>query len=241
MEGTPRLPERLLLSDLEVRVEVAPARSGIRLTVERDATVTARVPPAVDADALARVIDSRSQWLHEKLAARRDEIDARVVKRLVSGERFAYLGRGYRLRYADDGPEEIRLVAGRLRLRRDRQATAAELLVDWYVRGGRRWLPRRVEGWARVMSLPNPPLTVRPLGHRWGSCGSDGTVNIHWATMQLPVDLLDYVLVHELAHLSHRAHTLEFWRTVEKALPGAARRREQLRLAGAGLWFPEVP
>lgn len=229
---------RLRVADLDVRIEVAPGRDTVRLTVERDATVTARVPPGVDAPALARLIENKSQWLHEKLATRRAEADARPCKQLRSGESFGYLGRNYRLRLVDDGPETVRLVRGRLLLRRDRQHEAARCLAEWYRRGGERWLPRRAAEWARAMGMPNPPFRVRPLGYRWGSCSSDGTVNIHWATMQLSVDLVDYVLVHELAHLTHRNHTPEFWRTVEVVLPGTALRRDRLRLAGAELWLP---
>jgi predicted metal-dependent hydrolase len=241
MDETSTSPTRLRVAGLDIRVEVAPTRDTVRLTVERDASVTARVPPSVDAAALTRVIEDKSQWLHEKLATRRAEAEARPDKRLRSGESFGYLGRNYRLKLLDDGPETVRLIRGRLLLRRDRQPEAAQCLAEWYRRGGERWLPRRLAEWARTMGTPDPPLRVRPLGYRWGSCSSDGTVNIHWATMQIPVDLVDYVLVHELTHLAHPNHTAEFWRSVELTLPGSARRRERLRMTGAELWLPNQP
>ena len=81
-------------------------------------------------------------------------------------------------------------------------------------------------------------LRVMPLGYRWGSCSTDGKVNIHWATMQLPPDLIDYVLVHELAHTRHPDHGAGFWGTVERAMPDSPARRMRLRLAGPGLWLP---
>jgi predicted metal-dependent hydrolase len=58
--------------------------------------------------------------------------------------------------------------------------------------------------------------------------------------MQLPVSLVDYVLVHELVHLHYHDHSAEFWLTVERAIPDFARRRDQLRRAGAELWLPEL-
>ena len=58
--------------------------------------------------------------------------------------------------------------------------------------------------------------------------------------MQLPASLVDYVLVHVLAHLHYHNHSTEFWRTVERAMPDFARRRDQLRRAGAELWLPEL-
>lgn len=69
---------------------------------------------------------------------------------------------------------------------------------------------------------------------------SGGTGNIHWATMQLPPELVDYVLVHELAHHHHPDHSQDFWRTVERALPDYQARRDRLRRVGPGLWLPDL-
>jgi predicted metal-dependent hydrolase len=59
--------------------------------------------------------------------------------------------------------------------------------------------------------------------------------------MQLPAVLVDYVLVHELAHMHVRNHSPEFWRTVARALPDYESRRERLEEWGAGVWLPPTP
>ena len=87
------------------------------------------------------------------------------------------------------------------------------------------WLRQRIAPWAQRMGTKAAALRVMPLGYRWGSCSADGTVHFHWATMQLPPDLIDYVLVHELAHVRHPDHGTEFWRTVDRAMPGYEVRR----------------
>ena len=79
------------------------------------------------------------------------------------------------------------------------------------------------------MDVEITALRVLPLGYRWGSCTRDGKVNIHWATMQLPPDLVDYVPVHELAHLRGPDHGPEFWHLVERAMPDYSTRRDRLR------------
>ncbi|WP_018654156.1 M48 family metallopeptidase [Actinomadura flavalba] len=231
--------ERLTVGDLDVRVEIVPSRRTVRLTVERDATVTAQVPAPIDPDVLTKVIRDRSQWLYGKLAAREADADARPRKEFVNGEGFRYLGRNHRLELTDDSAHDVRLVHGRLLLLRTARPT--EALVAWYRRAGQRWLPPRAAAWARTMGLEPPRIAVRPLGYRWGSCGTGGTLNFHWAVMQLPADLVDHVIVHELVHLVHRGHTPAFWRTVELAQPGAEHRRKLLRDAGASLWLPADP
>ena len=102
---------------------------------------------------------------------------------------------------------------------------------------GEPWL-QRSGPWAQRMHVEVTALRVLPLGYRWGSCTPDGKVNIHWAAMQLPPDLVDYVLVHELAHLRRRDHGPEFWRIVEFAMPDYPARRDRLRRLGPDLWLP---
>jgi len=229
--------ERLRVGDLDVRVEVVPSRTSVRLTVERDATVTARVPPGLDEAVLTKLIRERSQWLYSKLAAREADVTAQPVKEFVDGEGFRYLGRNHRLLLTDEGAR-VRLARGRLLLPRHLLPDATGALVRWYREAGRRWLPPRVAEWSRRMGLEAPALSVRSLGYRWGSCGTTGTLNFHWAVMQLPVELVDHVIVHELAHLLHRGHTPAFWRTVGLTQLGAEQLREALREAGASLWLP---
>ena len=87
------------------------------------------------------------------------------------------------------------------------------------------------------MDVQPGDLEVRDLGYRWGSLGRNDRLNIHWATMQLPASLVDYVLVHELAHIGQPRHTAAFWAAVERALPGYDERRARLATTGATLWL----
>ncbi|MGH4017733.1 MAG: M48 family metallopeptidase [Pseudonocardiaceae bacterium] len=237
---TPVVSGPVRVGDLDIDVVVVPRRRGVRLTVERDARITATVPAGLDTARLAAAVKARHGWIYDKLEQRAHDVAARPVKEFVTGEGFHYLGRGYRLKLVDDAPAPVRLIHGRLQLRCDRLDRAEDDLIDWYRERGQAWLPRRAEPWADRMRAPLDAITVRKLGYRWGSCSRNGGVNIHWATMQLPAALVDYVLVHELAHLHHHDHSTQFWRTVERAMPDFARRRDQLRRAGATLWLPEL-
>ncbi len=227
-------PGVLRVGDLEVAVSVSERRKSVRLTVERDASVTAVVPPQISTTDLAKLVEAKRSWLYGKLAEKRELGEAPPEKQFVSGEGFRYLGRSYRLRIVPAG--EVRLVRGRLELP---EGGDAKELVGWYRRVGHPWLTRRIQPWAARMGVELAGLRVRPLGYRWGSCSRDGQVNIHWATMQLSPSLIDYVLVHELAHLKRPDHGAAFWRIVELALPDYEEYRERLRRTGDDLWLPE--
>ncbi|WP_326672483.1 M48 family metallopeptidase [Streptomyces sp. NBC_01257] len=233
--------EPLLLGGLAIDVVAVPGRKSVRVTVERDATITAAVPPGTDHKALETLLRSRLTWLYAKVGDRRADAAERPTRRFIDGEGFYYLGRSYRLKTVREAPRPFALVEGRMRLRQDRRPTAAEDLIAWYAERGRQWLPARVAPWAERMKAPMTELTVRTLGYRWGSCSHAGAINVHWAAMQLPSSLIDYVLVHELAHLHQANHSPEFWQVVSRVLPNFESRRQKLDEWGAGIWLPDSP
>ncbi|MET8446601.1 SprT family zinc-dependent metalloprotease [Streptomyces sp. NPDC005209] len=228
-------PGVLRVGDLEIAVSISDRRKNVRLTVERDASITAVVPPQVARSELIKMVEAKRSWLYGKLAERRELGEARPAREYVAGEGFPYLGRSYRLRMVEPG-NEVRLIRGRLELG---SSGGAPELVRWYCRVGEPWLKRRIGPWASRMGLDVTGLRVQPLGYRWGSCSRDGRINIHWATMQLPPTLIDYVLVHELAHLRQRGHSNEFWQLIERTMPGYENHRERLRHLGPDLWMPD--
>jgi predicted metal-dependent hydrolase len=233
-------PERRIVTigGLDVCVRVSARRRTVGLTIERDATVTASVPPEVDDAALASIVTAKQSWLYAKLRDRAETGIPRAPRQFVSGEGFPYLGRSYRLLVVDESSGIVALERGRLRLRSDGLANATSHLVRWYKAAGEPWLRRRIAPWAQRMGIEAAALRVRPLGYRWGSCTGEGAISIHWATMQLPPDLIDYVLVHELAHVRHPDHGTEFWLTVDRAMPGYEVRRARLKQVGSNLWIP---
>ncbi|MGA5115734.1 M48 family metallopeptidase [Streptomyces pseudogriseolus] len=233
--------EPLHVGGLVIEVHPVPGRKSVRVTVERDARIVAAVPPGADREALENLLRTRLPWLYSKVRSREADEENRPRRRFVDGEGFFYMGRSYRLKIVAEASHPVALTQGRLTLRRDCKDTAGDVLVSWYVERGKLWLPRRIGPWAKILDAPPADLIVRPLGYRWGSCTARGALNIHWAVMQLPAVLVDYVLAHELAHMHVPNHSPNFWRTVARALPDYESRREKLEEWGAGVWLPSTP
>jgi predicted metal-dependent hydrolase len=232
------------VGDLDVHVTISDRRRTARLTVERDATVTASVPPKTDEADLLKAITAKRPWLYAKLRERTEAGISRPPREFVTGEGFPYLGRSYRLLLVSEAEHPVRLHRGRFELRRDcadgSTDEATRHLVRWYRQVGEPWLRKRIAPWAQRMEIDTAGPRVLPLGYRWGSCTAEGKLNIHWATMQLPPDLVDYVLAHELAHVRHPRHDDAFWLAVERPMPDFAARRARLRLTGPTLWLPNT-
>lgn len=109
-------------------------------------------------------------------------------------------------------------------------------MVAWYRGRAEERLPDCVARWQpRLGRGSAPQVLIRDQRQRWGSCAPDGTLRFNWRAVMLEPSLIDYIVVHELAHLSVRSHSPEFWRIVTAAMPDAQHRRRRLREAGRSL------
>lgn len=90
----------------------------------------------------------------------------------------------------------------------------------------------RVRHYEEVMGLFCNRITVRDQKTRWGSCSSKGNLNFNYRLAYMPSAILDYVVVHELAHLRHMDHSKEFWALVGVYLPDYKERRKWLKEHG---------
>ena len=89
--------------------------------------------------------------------------------------------------------------------------------------------PERTAYFAKRMGVTYNRITIREQKTRWGSCSAKGNVNFNYQLYYLPDELLDYVVVHELAHRRHMNHSAAFWKEVEKYFPDYIECREELK------------
>jgi hypothetical protein len=113
-------------------------------------------------------------------------------------------------------------------MRRDAAPRGQEHMRRWYARRAETWLGERVERFRRRIGVEPAGVAVQDLGYRWGSCGKGGRLYFHWRTILLPPRIVEYVVVHELAHLVEAHHTPAFWARVERAVPDFAGRKTWL-------------
>ena len=108
-------------------------------------------------------------------------------------------------------------------------ADLSESKRNVYIRKAKETITKRVSYFARLMGVSYRNITIREQKTRWGSCSSKGNLNFNWKLVLMPEEVLDYVVVHELAHRKEMNHSERFWNHVEKVLPDYQARRKLLR------------
>ncbi len=233
----------LNVDGLELAVIESNRRKALEVIVERDASLTLRTPVDASVERAMRFVRAKRDWIHRKLHDKHALGSVLVPKQFVEGEGFAYLGRSYRLSLTADAGNRVQLVRGRLRMPATLISNGPMLMRRWYTVTGHRWLKRRVRPWASRAGHPDVSVQVLDLGYRWGSARPTQRpprINIHWATLQLPPTLIDYVIVHELAHLREANHTEQFWRIVRRLMPDYERHKADLAKSGPSIWLGAV-
>lgn len=125
--------------------------------------------------------------------------------------------------------EKTAVMAEREENRKSTPAPLPELLskTDWMKIQLK--IGKRVRHYCETMGVTVGYVTVKSQKTRWGSCSAKGNVNFNYQLAFLPDELLDYVVIHELAHRRHMDHSMAFWAEVEKYCPDYRERRERLK------------
>jgi predicted metal-dependent hydrolase len=220
--------ERILLTLRRSR------RATLGITVFPEGDILVVAPLATSIDVVEHHIRRKSQWI---LRSRR-ELDAfrprTSARRFINGETHRYLGRQLRLAF-DEKSREVAIQGAFLNV-----GTAAargpnvvkRAIKRWYLARAREKLSERLSSCARRI-FPEiddlPELKVRSLTKRWGSMSADGQrLVLNSRLVEASQTAIDYVVVHELCHISHPHHGPAFFDLLSKKLPDWPQRKARL-------------
>lgn len=96
-------------------------------------------------------------------------------------------------------------------------------------------IPKRVRYYATLVGVSYGRITIRSQHTRWGSCSAGGNLNFNCLLMLAPLEVLDYVVVHELCHRKQLNHSPDFWAEVEKVCPDYRIHKQWLKENGNAL------
>lgn len=218
-----RLPDGGELSYLLKRS----ARRSIGLQIGPDGLSITLPLRAATAEA-ERVILQKLGWIIPRLA----RAEAVPVPRLEDGAPFFWLGESVLLAA---GAGRSRLDGGVLHVAANDAAGMAVALARFMKRRAVECLPQRLAELSARTGLVPARVGLSSARRRWGSCTAQGAIRLNWRLMQAPPAVIDYVLIHELAHLVELNHSPRFWTLVEQFCPDWRQQRNWLKHQGAAL------
>ncbi|MBI3151233.1 MAG: M48 family metallopeptidase [Chloroflexi bacterium] len=208
-------------------------RRTIALIVERDGSLTVRAPRRAGTAVIEAFIQEKQDWIlrtREKILS----LVERPKREYLNGEMFLFLGNEYELRLVGSQRPALQFENG-FSLGSAAQKKGERVFSQWYKEQAFAVLSERVRIFSAQYGFTPKQVKISSAKTRWGSCSPDGTLNFTWRLVMAPLDVVDYVVVHELAHLRVKDHSSRFWREVEKILPDYKERRKWLRVHGEKL------
>jgi hypothetical protein len=203
-------------------------RKTFKIEVRQDGSLLVRVPEQVSTQEIQDVLNSKRRWILRKRAdIYREDISA-DPKKFIEGEKFVYLGVVYPL--SVDGADGAQLIfdGKKFVLSKEHQPNARDVFVSWYRECAYRHISERVQKYSSQYNIPFEKIRITNAEKRWGSCNNKGILHFSWRLAMAPQDVIDYVIVHELAHIKHLNHSRAFWQEVIAIMPDFKERKRWL-------------
>lgn len=202
----------------------------VRLRVAPDGTLRASMPVYAPLFLLKRLVKSSRPQLRKMLEQAQPEVSYADGQQIGKSHTLI-VSRGPKLNavrskqhVAVTLPDGMTLADPEV-VRKIRDASIVALRVE-----SKSYLPKRLQYVADQYGFRYSKVRFSHASSRWGSCSSNGTISLNIALMKLPFELIDYVIIHELAHTVHMNHSPEFWNLVEKGDPQYKLHRKMLKL-----------
>lgn len=216
----------------------------VKISVEFEHGVEVVAPMALSEEVITQILHQKGSWIIQKLKEIENVEATPSLREFVSGEKYLYLGRPYMLVVFEHAERRPLLtmrnsifeatVQPEMKMW-DRQNTIRALFRAWYKQRAEDRLTEQVRIYAERLNLHPTEIKVMEMDRRWGSCTARGAVHLNWRLIMAPIQIIDYLVVHELCHLSIPEHSPKFWNQVGSVISDYEERREWLRVNGPTL------
>lgn len=208
-------------------------RKKLLITVERDCSILVRAPVGTPEAQIRKLVDSKRQWIFGKIhhPQKYAALPHPPGKELVNGESMLYLGRHYQVEMVDSERQDIQFTQ-RFLVPKHMKPQGINCFREWYKQRANEKLLPRIQHYAKALGVTYQGAKITESRYQWGSCTPANNLNINWKLIKAPMFVIDYVIVHELAHLLEANHTPRFWGIVKAQLPHMEKAKNWLREHG---------
>ena len=213
-------------------------RKSIGMKIDGDG-LTVSIPPRESLRWVESALHDKADWVIKKLGEWENKKPARLV--WEEGAVFPLLGKPWQLVCSAGANAAPAFAMAQVKTAVDARQLALPLpamltpvqiektVMAWYRQQALTCFGERIALFAAKLGVPQPQLRLSRAKTQWGSCDARGIVHLNWRLIQMPLNLLDYVVAHELSHLIEMNHSPAFWKTVESVYPDYLAARKELK------------
>jgi predicted metal-dependent hydrolase len=194
-------------------------------------SIEVRVSRTTSENNILELLDHHADWIEKHLQKAQIELLKFPEKKFVEGEVFPFLGADCVLQF-QAGKKIINLEKAELICPLEWKHNRAKLQIEvqkFYAKEGKKILHARLLHYLARTEEKIQKVYFTGARTRWGSCSSKRNIRLNWKLVAAPLEVLDYVIVHELSHLRHMNHSTDFWHLVKQSSPNYKSCRNWLR------------
>ena len=205
-------------------------RKTLSISITPQGEVVVKAPLRLPMADIEKFLQEKRPWIESKVN-RINKIQDKFSD-IISYKKLMVLGESY-YGYSSNNCSKITLENDRILIPTKIQPEKLHKKVtNWYQSYADAFLIPRTQEVAKLLNLMPTKIKCTGSRGRWGACNSEGELFLNWRCVMLPPKLIDYVIVHELAHLLELNHSPKFWAEVERVLPDYKIRRRELKSYG---------
>lgn len=210
-----------------VTIVRSPKRKSVGIQVLPNAQVKVSVPTFFPKFMVTHILKEKEDWIRSA----QQRMLAKQAATLTDVY-YLYLGKEYQLELHPGQKELVSVLGDKISVATPNKKFVKTYLMSWYKQEARRIISARVSHYAKIAGLDFKSVAITTAETRWGSCSSNRTLNFNWKLIMAPLAVIDYVVAHELAHLTEMNHSRDFWERVRKMYPLYREYRTWLRRNG---------
>ena len=194
---------------------------SIRLEIRRESGLTVVVPRKYTPKQVEDILVQKSRWILRHLNGGKPLQMPLFKPSPGHGDSLPYLGKTIEIVVTAESGQypAARLTDGRLLISLTSGANTASLLEKWFRAQAKLVFTQKADTFKVVMGLSYNAILIRGQKTRWGSCSPRGNITLNWKLLIAPPEIVDYVIIHELAHRKYMNHSRRFWQFVERHCP----------------------
>lgn len=212
------------MSDIVISKITRSYRQSIGIQITPQGEVIVRAPHLMPKVFIEKFVEQKKEWILGHVT-RLQAVSKPAQKKYIDGETFLYLGKEYPLRIGSFTQIQI---TDALEFPIGLQFRIKKELENWYIAQAKKKIKDRLEFHSQRMGTAYKSLFFSDTKSKWGTCGPDNSLQFNWRLIMAPLPVLDYVVIHELAHTKEKNHSSDFWSLVRLYTPAYRQHRKWL-------------